>query len=438
MGVFSIYLVVVLETIASSMIIPVLPSLNHSLHLSSAAIGAISSISSLIVLSCGFLHGIASDKHGKLALLKVSTLSQIVGYALLAVSVNWVTSPTNSLIAYILSRLIPSMFKCTMVVSQAFMVDSSESSADSISRISQLYALSNAAFVIGPSLGGYLSGFDMMLPINLGIIVCVLNYGVLCTTGDKRTFDLKSPKRPATPTRSSSSKSFFGRENSFSSKSNSSEASRIIELHEALVLKFLFQCGNMMYDSLYAQQLHDRLGLTPGGIGSLFSLSGAIAALVNGYIMPVVVSEFKTDEVLIIASIMQAAGLTIWGLSNTIWTAIIYTSIVATSSNIFLTICQSCIASSSSVERNGSGTTLSVSSTVDRAARSIAPLLGGTCVEMFGSSSLGYFSGSTALLCSAIIVSFSEPKTFHLYQSSSWIKEYGSVVFNRQESLLQE
>lgn len=418
-----IYTVLTLETIASSMGITVIPMINSRLRLSNTAIGTISSVSSLLVLVCGLMLGKASDRYGKLQMLQLSAIAQAVGYFLLILSV---TTNHFSFLLYVLSRFIPSIFKCTMVICQAYLVDSSSSPSQSVQRIGRLIAISNAVFVITPLIGGYISSYDILLPIKVGFAISSINCLILLLQRNPFKFNVKIKRSED--------------DNPSNKRINQDRhANRVIDFHEALFIKFIFQLGHMIYDTFYAQQLYSQLGLSNVHIGLFFSLSGILSTFANGFLIPYLHSNqctVSTEESLVLAAIFQAIGLWLWGRNRpTIFTAILSTLIISITSNVFITICQSCIAVSPSIDRHGTGMSLSLSSTVDRGARSIGPILGGMVIHNFGFSSVGYLGSGISLLCSLILISTSSHIKFpsmarHL--SWHWLKDYNSIIYRNE------
>mmetsp|Transcript_21764 Transcript_21764/g.19833 ORF Transcript_21764/g.19833 Transcript_21764/m.19833 type:complete len:354 (-) Transcript_21764:241-1302(-) len=353
MGQLTIYMSVILDCMASAMITPIMPSINRSIGLSTAMLAMISSFLSLVVFACSIFHGKATETFGKLLLLKLSTLSQLISYLSLLIAI---TIPNKySFYIYIIGRLIPSIFKCNMIVSQAYLIDTSTSTKESVKWIGQLNALANATFVISPLIGGYLSTLSKYLPIKLGIIICVINVCLLIFQRDEKRFDLKSPKR--------NDKSFF--KDCESNHDNHCKSTYSTDFHTILILKFIFQTGNFVYESLFAQQLQDKLMLSPKAIGWFFSLSGATSTFVNGYLMPKLFHSSRSDDTLLYVTAGQAVGLLIWGSCTSIYCSVLSTIIISICSNIFLSISHTMIAVRNSHLGSGSSSALSLSTTVD-------------------------------------------------------------------------
>ena len=78
-----------------------------------------------------------------------------------------------------------------------------------------------------------------------------------------------------------------------SSSGSSGDSSVLQSLPFLLHLKFAFQTGNTIYESLFAQHLEVQLGVTQQQLGWLLGMVGVLAASVNGVVVPALV---RTDK----------------------------------------------------------------------------------------------------------------------------------------------
>jgi hypothetical protein len=184
-----------------------------------------------------------------------------------------------------------------------------------------------------------------------------------------------------------------------------------------LHVKFAFQVGNAIYESLFAQHLKDRLSTSSQTLGWLLGLVGLEAAFVNGVLVRFVLAEpARMWPSLIVSSLLQSLGLTLWALCGSFSSAATGAALIALSSNTFLSIIQGQIArhseasaasddaSSGKGRAGGAGRTFGLSTSIDRAARSIAPILGSIALENFGLVGFATTAGLTGLYTAAVIV----------------------------------
>ena len=487
-----------LETIGWSIITPGLPSLHQTLELSSASVGNISALISMIALLSVVIQGMASDAMGRVLLLSISSLAQLVGHVVLyCFAKGWL--PKASMWLFVTFRVLPSIFKCGMIVSQAYVCDwiynrdrdrdEGDGGGDGLNaqqtatkHISTLMAYTNVGFIVGPILGGQLSAWDPAYPFSAGIVVFLLNLALLSQMQDppreappssraaaddhdpesgggggggqswRRGVQLKSSIRPrglprqylpitdsefrpylSAPARSgagpgSHSLSAGGRGgsgggNSSIGGSNSSSSSLPQpSLWWLLHVKFSFQIGNAIYESLFGQHLKDMLGTSSQDLGWLLGLVGLEAAVVNGVLVRFVLAvPARMWPALIVASLVQGVGLWLWALCASFSSAAWGAALIALSSNTFLSILQGLIAlhsdsapasstssssSSSSSSNSASGKTFGLSTSIDRAARTVAPLLGGAAMQYWGIAGFAATSGLTGLYSAAALTSW--------------------------------
>ena len=495
-----VFLSAALETIGWSIITPGLPTLHTQLALSSASVGSISALISIIALASVVVQGMASDAMGRVKLLSISSMAQLLGHVVLYF---FALGRLTSIPLFIAFRVLPSIFKCGMIVSQAYVCDWIYNNPDmdeqglnaqqvTTRHISTLMAYTNLGFIVGPILGGQLSALDPSYPFTAGCGVFLLNLLLLTQTQDPpraestsvghdsgasmRNDDCEGGQVPGTgapsypasspsSSPSSSSSSFYRkplpnpyiqqlqRKSSIrprrinlanvpayyggefqpylSSSLPSSAATKasgrraglepsLPSLSWLLHFKFAFQVGNALYESLFAQHLKDRLGTSAQELGWLLGLCGLEAAFVNGvWVRFVLAVPTRTWPTLIASSLFQGAGLALWAYCQSFAHAAVGTALIALSSNTFLSLIQGLIArhsdpatarrtdpDASSKTAGGAGRTFGLSTSVDRAARTVAPILGALALQHYGIVGFAVCAGSTGIYSAAIIATW--------------------------------
>ena len=499
-----------LETIGWSIRSPGRPTLHQTLSLSSTSVGHISALISMIALASVVIQGMASDAMGRVKLLSISSIAQLIGHVVLyGIAKGYI----SSIWIFVAFRVLPSIFKCGMIVSQAYVCDwiyshpvDVDSGVEGLNaqqiatkHISTLMAYTNVGFIVGPILGGQLSAMDPAYPFSAGCAVFLLNLALLSQMTDppregqslsksnsttnfdstdddpengqngyssRRSIQLKSSIRPrlkylplAThdsefrPYLSNSlslagmqqqqqqtrSESYGGGgyqggvgsgngngngyshgNNSLSNRGTPPTSSRyestrttqaqpreqhLPSLIWLLHVKFAFQIGNAIYESLFGQHLKDRLGTSSQDLGWLLGFVGLEAAMVNGVLVRFVLAvPSRMWPALIVSSLIQGAGLWLWALCASFNSAAMGAALISLSSNTFLSILQGLIArhsdsgsASSSSSKGGAGRTFGLSTSIDRAARTVAPIIGGVSLQMFGLSGFAAVAGSTGI-----------------------------------------
>ena len=520
-----------LETIGWSIITPGLPTLHQTLSLSSTSVGHISALISMIALASVVIQGMASDALGRVFLLSISSIAQLIGHVVLyGIAKGYI----SSIWIFVAFRVLPSIFKCGMIVSQAYVCDwiyshpvDVDSGVEGLNaqqiatkHISTLMAYTNVGFIVGPILGGQLSAMDPAYPFSAGCVVFILNLALLSQMTDPpregqslsksnsstsfdstaddpesgngyssmRSIHLKSSIRPRLKylplathdsefrpylsnslslagmqqqqqqqTRSESyggggfqggvgsgngngksysyvnSISNTGGSTSSRYEGNSTTPAQPREQHLPsliwlLHVKFAFQIGNAIYESLFGQHLKDRLGTSSQDLGWLLGFVGLEAAMVNGVLVRFVLAvPSRMWPALIVSSLIQGAGLWLWALCASFNSAAMGAALISLSSNTFLSILQGLIArhsdsgASSSSLKGGAGRTFGLSTSVDRAARTVAPIIGGVSLQMFGLSGFAAVAGITGVYSAGALAVWSGlygQRTFRLSNKS--------------------
>lgn len=423
---YLLYINLLLDSICWSILIPSLPGMNNSLGLSTLSVGSITSLVSMLTFFTGIVQGRIADSIGRFKMLRLSLCTQLVGHLLILVALRW-----RSSLLFTVARCIPALCKCGMVVSQAVLHDIS-SPSENVSNLATLLAFSNIAYIIGPCLGGVLYAYNELLVSRLACLICVGSILLLYTTewAMAREFgyqDTAHPHEEATDEPSEHVKPF----------------STTTSLYHLLHVKFAFQLGNTLFEAFLPQHSTAMLRLTSTSIGLILAWSGILSALTNLFVLKQLdmhsMGNWLTPLVIGLCS-----GLALWAISTSMWPLLLAVSVITVASNMFLGILQGMIALASpsargkglshlrsegdlraldlhrttslytvtapSIEegippppmsnklaRSGSGAVYGLSSTADRAARIVSPLLGGLLLERFGP--VGLVGMAIGVLC---------------------------------------
>ena len=434
-----------LECIGWSCITVVLPSLHNKLGLSSAQVSYVAAITGLTSLFSAGLQGTLSDYFSKVSLLKLSTVGQGISQAILTL---FALDILTSWPLFVAMRVLASGLKMGMIVSQAYVVDYAHRTDPSITdsrltgMISSLMSWSNIGFLVGPVLGGFMA-HKLSQPFLFSIVIFTANYcvlmmledstkvgpvvsspGTLASTttyddpergmyisrngtrgngridlAEKSSIGLRRPRRRF----STDEGSGVGGEPEWDSKvdekgkkrggDNDSNPSLFFLLH----CKFAFQISNTIYETLFAQHLQQRLQATPEQLGWMMSTVGLQAALVNGVIVPKLISNERNSNwfLMILCTCGQTVGTVLWALALSIHSSFIGAIVIGLSSNVFLSLLQGMLGSCASVPTgsrrkpgdgkapsgSSSGMTYGLSTVVDRGARALAPLIAASSLQ---------------------------------------------------------
>lgn len=297
-----------IDTIGWTLILPALPGLYASFQADTSTIGTLTSLLSLLTFMCGAVQGIASDYFGRIRMLQMCALSQFFGHLLTIYGLR-----SQSFSIFVLSRCIPALFKCCMVVSQAYLFDI-EQHLPGNSDVATLYAYSNIAFMTGPLLGGFLVSYSVYYPCILGLIISVVEMTILYFLEEITHAETAQHKQLHHSVHNKESYAYDEYDEYSNGKAKEGDNNTLIGL---LHIKFAYQLGNALFESLFPQYGRSTFGLSGYATGLCYSLTGILSALVNMYILPAVLQLCRPEEYLVCVLTCTWAGLMIWALWGT-------------------------------------------------------------------------------------------------------------------------
>ncbi len=151
-----IFLIVLVDVLGLTIILPLLPFYAERLGASATVVGMLISSYALCQLIAGPILGRMSDRIGRKPLLIVSQMGTLAGFLILAFS--------HSLALVFLSRVIDGLTAGNLSLAQAYIADITEpeNRAKSFGIIGIAFGI---GFLIGPVISGFLAQFGLAYPI---------------------------------------------------------------------------------------------------------------------------------------------------------------------------------------------------------------------------------------------------------------------------------
>src|SRR6059058_1348652 len=153
---FSIFLIVLVDVMGLTIILPLLPFYAESFGATPAVVGLIVATYAFCQLIAGPPLGHLSDRVGRRPVLLVSQMGTFAGFLILA--------SARALWMVFLARIIDGLTAGNLTVAQAYISDvtTPENRAKSFGMIGIAFGL---GFLIGPAFSGYLAQFSHVYPI---------------------------------------------------------------------------------------------------------------------------------------------------------------------------------------------------------------------------------------------------------------------------------
>ena len=166
----SIFLVVFVDLLGFSLILPLLPYYADSFGASSLVVGLLVSSYAAAQLVGAPLLGRLSDRYGRRPILLVSVLGTFIGFVMLAVG--------GSLWVLFASRILDGLTGGNLTVAQAYIADSTDS-RNRAQGFGLLGAAFGLGFILGPVTGGFLSQWGYAVPALAAAGLSLLNLALI-------------------------------------------------------------------------------------------------------------------------------------------------------------------------------------------------------------------------------------------------------------------
>ena len=166
----SIFLIVLVDILGLTIILPLLPFYAESLGATPRVVGLLVSAYSICQLLAGPPLGHLSDRIGRRPVLLVSQVGTCIGFLILAYA--------HTLWLVFLARIIDGLTAGNLTVAQAYIADvtDTQNRAKSFGMIGIAFGL---GFLVGPGISGFLAQFDNTYPI---FAAAALSFtSILCT-----------------------------------------------------------------------------------------------------------------------------------------------------------------------------------------------------------------------------------------------------------------
>lgn len=363
------------DTFGWSTVLPTFPILTERFGMSAGVIGSIMSFTSAISFIIGPILCRASDTYGRSNILIINSSSVLLGLIITASSTNSTT--------FAIGRILPSLFKCGMGVPNAYAADVSHNDIELLAKnLGRIQAVMSLGMIVGPIIGGKLASMDAMYPFYFASFAMILSVVFLMFVKESKVHNKIQHKRRSSILTSS---------NIFTSLSS----------FHLLHTKLAFQIGNGIFELFLVTHVRKQLKLDESSMGYILSFYGLLSFITNSILIPIIPSKVSTNMYYVICMIViHSIGLLLWGLGSNIIVVFIAIALVCVSANVFLNVLTSVIAERG--DTSTAGTTMGINAMVDRAARIVAPLIGGFTMSDSSPLSIGVASFCFGMYCLAL------------------------------------
>lgn len=380
-----IFIVVFIDLLGFSLILPLLPYYASTFDASPQTIGyLVASYSLCQFLAAPFL-GAWSDIYGRRPLLIYSQLGSFLGFLLLALA----PSLPNALLWLFVSRIIDGISGGNLTIAQAYISDIS-TPQERARNFGMIIGVSfGLGFLLGPSFGGFLSRWGYSVP---ALAAAGLSFASILAT----YFLLPETQHQRDEQRATGVKAY----------TRALEYLRITEV-QRLLWVFLFNALPFsLYVTMFALFAKTQLAFTAEQTGYYLGFVGLLGVIWQGSAIGPVVARLGDHKTLLIGLTLSAFGLFIIVLADVWWKLGFVALFFSLGHGLARPSLTSLITQAAPPNRRGG--VLGATTSLESFSRIVGPILGGWIIAVHPTW-LGWLGGVLYTIAVAIAFSVTVP-----------------------------
>jgi MFS transporter, DHA1 family, tetracycline resistance protein len=388
----NIFIVVFVDLLGFSLILPLLPYYAQEFGATPAVIGLLTASYAAASLVGAPLLGRLSDRYGRRLILLLSVAGTFVGFLILGFAepigrgLAALIAPASANVFILgtlfFSRLLDGITGGNITVAQAYISDvtNEKNRAKGLGMIGAAFGL---GFIIGPAIGGLLSGSGhYSIPAFVAGGLAFLNlisifFFLPESLTEERRLAMRSQKRAPVTLKA-----------------------LVVALNRPKVgpllhVRFLFALAFAMFQSIFSLYAAYKLHLSSQTTGYVLAYVGVLSVLVQGVGVGLVTKRFRENAIIITSMWLMVFGLAGWAITPNLPVLLVVMLPLSLGGGMLNTIINSAITKA--VSRDEIGGTLGISASLESVSRVIAPSAGGFLLENLGAWAPGVVSASLML-----------------------------------------
>ena len=363
---FAIILVVFIDLLGFSLILPLLPYYAKTFEANQTTTGILIASYAAMQLIGAPILGRLSDRFGRRPILLLSVFGTFLGFLLLGFA--------NALWMLFASRILDGLTGGNLSVAQAYISDVTDEKSRS-KGLGMIGAAFGLGFIIGPVTGGLLSQWGYAVPALAAAAISLINLILIYAwlpeslTAEKR--NQMTEKRPAISLNAllvAFKRPFTG---------------------SILITRFFFGLAFAIFQTIFSLYALAKFNLTARDTGFVLTYVGVLSVIVQGFLVGRLTNRFREDVLITASVVLMGISLLGWALApSLLWLYIIMTP-TALSGGLLNTLLSSTLTKA--VAPREIGGILGLSAAVESSTRIIAPLLGGVLLQQVGTWAPGAF-----------------------------------------------
>ncbi len=356
---FSVILVVFIDLLGFSLILPLLPYYAKTFQANSFVTGILVASYAVAQLVGAPILGRLSDRFGRRPVLLVSVFGTSLGFLLLGFA--------NSLWMLFASRIIDGLTGGNLSIAQAYITDvtDAKSRAQGLGMIGAAFGL---GFIIGPVTGGVLSQWGYAVPafaaaaLSFGNLILIYAWLPESLTPEMRE---KMPeKRPAI----SLNALFVALKRPFSGS--------------LLITRFFFGLAFVILQTIFSLYALVKFNLNARDTGFVLAYVGVLSVITQGFLVGWITKKVREDVLILVCVGVMSLTLLGWGLAPTLPILLLIMAPNSLAGGMLNTLLSSTLTKAVAPQEIGG--ILGLSASIESSTRIIAPALGGYLLQQVG------------------------------------------------------
>lgn len=369
-----VFLVVLLDIVSFSLLLPVLPYYAATFGATPTQIGFLTGLYALCQFFGAPIIGRLSDKVGRKPMFLVDIGGNFIGFLVLA--------SASSLWMLFLARFIAGCVAANIPVAQAYISDVTTKDQRS-SALGLIGAAFGVGFTIGPALGGILSKNGYVVPALLSAGLCAVNFIVIALFLPE---SLRMAKKGAANEHPSQEAQSVKPEPLFDIALlrrllTSSHTAPLLILWAGFSFAFaMFQQNIALFNKYH-------LNLTARETGYVFAWIGILVSLMQGVFLRILTRTWSDETLLKISAPLMVLSLVAWAFTPNVVVLLIILVPLSFAASTLITVINSLLTKASAHDEIGGA--MGIAGAIDNSTRFGTAFVGGLLIQRVGTFAPG-------------------------------------------------
>jgi DHA1 family tetracycline resistance protein-like MFS transporter len=365
----SIFLVVFIDLLGFSLILPLLPYYASTFQANGTVTGLLVASYAAMQLIGAPLLGRLSDTYGRRPVLLVSIFGTFLGFLLLGFA--------RSLWMLFASRMIDGLTGGNLTVAQAYISDvtDAKSRAKGLGMIGAAFGL---GFIIGPVTGGILSQWGYAVPAFAAASLSMINLILVAAwlpeslTPEKRSL-MAGKRAPITLAALTAAlrRPFTG---------------------SLLISRFFFGLAFAIFQTIFSLYALQRFNLSAAQTGYILTYVGVLSVITQGFLVGRISGKVREDLLIVASILTMTVCLAAWAFAPSVPVLLIVLAPMSLSGGLLNTVLSSTLTKA--VAPHEIGGILGISASIESLTRVFAPAIGGALLSSVGTWAPGIFGAA--------------------------------------------